>query len=144
MYTLCCLYLSLTAINEPPLLLNCKSCMIRTHSFKSADLYPEYCCKAELCKACRTYLVCLIYEDGNFMKVVLLIHKDCNFLGVFRSLPKDAHSVLWWILKEMLQMQLPEKVRTWCIHNLTNLVLLDNNPRIPTSNWESVESTMQK
>jgi hypothetical protein len=36
--TLCCLYFSLTAWREPPLLLRYKSCIIRTHSFKSAGL----------------------------------------------------------------------------------------------------------
>ena len=48
--TLCCLYFSLTAWREPPLLLRYKSCIIRTHSFKSAGLYPELFASAEHCQ----------------------------------------------------------------------------------------------
>ena len=46
--TLCSLYLSLKAVKVRPLLLNCKSCMIRTHSFKSPGLYPEQRWRARL------------------------------------------------------------------------------------------------
>lgn len=48
--TLCCLYLSLTAWREPPLLLRYKSCIRRAHSFKSAGLYPELFSSSEDCQ----------------------------------------------------------------------------------------------
>lgn len=51
METWCFLYFSLTAPKELALLLNCKSYIRRTHSFKSAGLYPEKCCRDKLCKS---------------------------------------------------------------------------------------------